>query len=94
MQSLQSCTTHLQHLEEKISAIVAMDLIQTTDIFDVFVFVGLMIYAWLVVLPPNAVSPAVVMALCAQYGLVLTSVALGMYVLICQRDLEVSTIRN
>lgn len=87
-----------------------MDLIQTTDIFDVFVFVGLMIYAWLVVLPPNAVSPAVVMALfghpigrfvsitvmalCAQYGLVLTSVALGMYVLICQRDLEVSTIRN
>jgi hypothetical protein len=76
----------------------------STDLLDAALFVGLMIYAWIVILPPKSVSPPTIMfmfghpvgrfisitimALSAQYGFILTAVALGLYILVCQRDLE------
>jgi hypothetical protein len=74
------------------------------DALDAFAFVFLVLYAWMVVLPAKTATPPEVMmlfghpigrfvmvtvsALCVQYGFLLTGVALGLYVLLCQRDLE------
>lgn len=74
------------------------------DAVDACAFVALVIYAWIVVLPSKTATPPEVMmlfghpigrfvtitasALCMQYGFLLTGVALGLYVLVCQRDLE------
>jgi hypothetical protein len=78
----------------------------TMDALDVVVFVGMMVYAWFVILPLKTISPSLVMfmfghpigrfisitamAVLAQYGFLLTAFALGLYILVCQKDLEAS----